>query len=145
MYPSIGKLENFKARNRKKFYFSGFCITGYFKEFNNKLIMNLEEIKEKLRSYKEADIKFYEPHFTENMIGRGGSRKDVIENLLNPMKLVHVKLEIGIYGDMKHVLFFELGRVQTLKLPVIFNESNKKTLYIITYIMRYRPWQEMIN
>ncbi len=44
---------------------------------------NLDEIKKKLKDYKEDDIKFNEPHFSDQLMLREGKKEDVIRNILN--------------------------------------------------------------
>lgn len=103
--------------------------------------MDLERIKSKLKSYKENDIIFNEPHFTERLILREGSRKEVIKNLLDPEKLVHVEEE----KPDKYKLYFKMSNTRTMILPIIFDKDNKKCLYMLTYIMRYRNWRNMVR
>ncbi|MBW2990383.1 hypothetical protein KY348_01620 [Candidatus Woesearchaeota archaeon] len=103
---------------------------------------NVEEIKEKLRRYKRQDLIFNEPHFSYRLILREGSKEEVIKNLLKPDNLVYSYKQKGSLGDIIHCLHFKISNKRTMRLPVIFK---KKTLYILTYIMRYRPWQSMIK
>lgn len=49
----------------------------------------LEKLKRKLKSYSREQIEFNEPHFTQQLEAREGSREKVIENMLNPEKLVY--------------------------------------------------------
>ncbi len=107
--------------------------------------MNIEELKKKLRSYGEEDIEFNEPHFTQQLTLREGRREDVINNLLNPDKLVYSYEEKGKYGDEIHCLHFKISNTRTMRVPVIFDKNNGKSLYIVTYVMRYRPWQSMVK
>ena len=106
---------------------------------------SLEGLKRKLATYTKKDIQFNEPHFTQQMIMREGKKKEVIYHLLNPEKLVYAYKQEGKYGDTVHSLHFKVNEVRTLRLPVIFDRNNKKSLYILTYIMRYRSWQNMIK
>lgn len=106
---------------------------------------DIEELKSKLKDYRRDDIEFNEPHFTIRLQLREGEREEVIKNLLNPDNLVYSYQEKGKYGDMKHSLYFKISNTKTMKIPIIFDRNNKKSLYIITYIMRYRPWQTMIK
>lgn len=103
---------------------------------------DIEILKKKLRKYNQEDIKFNEPHFTQQLRLREGNREEVIKNILNPENLVYSYQEKGKYGDIKHCLHFKISRNRTMRLPVIFS---KKGLYILTYIMRYRPWQSMVR
>lgn len=102
---------------------------------------SLDALKKKLLSYKRADIIFNEPHFTRQLILREGDRSSVIQNLLNPVRLIGVRVEVGEYGDMKYALFFDVEQSKTMILPVIFDTHRKKSLYVLTYIMRYRRIQ----
>lgn len=106
---------------------------------------DLEEIKRKLRNYTEKDIEFNDPHFTRALLLREGDVEEVKKNLLNPDRLAYSYQERGKYGDIIHCLHFKISNRRTMKIPVIFDRKNKKSLYIITYIMRYRPWQSMIK
>lgn len=106
---------------------------------------NVEEIKEKLRTYKRQDLIFNEPHFSYRLILREGNREEVIKNLLNPYNLVYSYQQEGSLGDIIHCLHFKISNKRTMRLPVVFNKNNKKNLYILTYIMRYRPWQSMMR
>ena len=84
-----------------------------------------EKIKQKLRTYNEEDIVFNEPHFTQQLILREGSRKEVIRHLLNPDCLVYSYPEKGRYGDIKHCLMFKISNSRTMKLPVLFDSNGK--------------------
>lgn len=106
---------------------------------------NIEELKKKLKNYKKDEIKFNEPHFTQQLISREGNREDIINHILNPEKLVYSYQEEGKYGDIKHNLHFAISENRTMRLPIIFDKDSKKSLYIITYIMRYRKWQNMLK
>lgn len=106
---------------------------------------DIEKIKKKLVTYKREDIEFNEPYFTNRLLLREGNKEEVIKNLLNPEKLVYSYQEKGKYGDAKHCLHFEISNNRTMRLPVIFDRNDKKGLYIITYIMTYRRWQNMIK
>jgi len=106
---------------------------------------DLEKLKKKLKSYNKEDIEFNEPHFTQQLELREGSKEEVINNLLKPDKLVYSYQEKGKYGDIVHCLHFKLSNTRTLRLPVIFDINNKKGLYILTYIKRYRSWQSMVK
>ena len=106
---------------------------------------DIEELKKKLKTYKIEDISFNEPHFTQQLNLREGNKDEVIKNLLNPTNLIYSYSEKGKYGDIKHNLHFKISNNRTMRIPVIFDRGNKKSLYILTYIMRYRKWQNMIK
>jgi len=78
---------------------------------------NLDSIKKILTSYNRSQILFNEPHFTNQLLLRDGSREEVIQLLLNPSKLTYSYQEIGKYGAIKHCLIFELSKE---KKEVIF-------------------------
>ena len=105
---------------------------------------DLEQIKEKLKNYNRQDIIFNEPHFTLRLLMREGEREEVIENLLKPDNLVYSYHEKAISGSQVHCLHFKISNTRTMRLPVIFDKGGRKNLYILTYIMRYRPWQSML-
>lgn len=109
------------------------------------MVDDLDSIKSKLKSYSRGDIIFNEPHFTRQLILREGNKESVIHELLNPDHLVYFLTESGKRGDTVHVLHFKVSNTRTLRLPVIFDKRGKKCLYILTYIMRYRPWQNMVK
>lgn len=115
----------------------GFLSSGYFKVLNLVFLMDLEKLKDKLRSYSQEDIVFNEPHFSENLVAREGSRAEVIKNILNPDKLIGFSVALGKYGDLKYELYFRVNNFRTMILPVIFDKGGKN-LYMLTYIMRYR-------
>ena len=95
--------------------------------------------------YTKNDFIYNEPHFTQQLQFRQGSKDAVEQHLLHPDKLVHVSEELGRYGDIKHELYFQVSNVRTMKIPVIFDLGGKKCIYIITYIMRHRAWQRMVK
>jgi len=103
------------------------------------------KIKKKLRSYKEEEIEYNDPHVKIQMILREGSKEEIVKHILNPQHLVHIEITKGKYGDTIYNLYFKLSNTRTLKLPVMFDKDGKKSLYILTYIKRYRAWQNMIR
>jgi hypothetical protein len=108
-------------------------------------IGSIDELKTKLKTYKKEDVIFNEPHFTTQLTMREGNKDDVIKNLLNPENLVSYYSEPGKYNDIKYSLYFKVSSARTMKIPVIFDLNNKKSIYVLTYIMRYRPWQSMVK
>ncbi|MDD9953578.1 MAG: hypothetical protein OXR66_04530 [Candidatus Woesearchaeota archaeon] len=105
-------------------------------------MLSVEAVKKKLHKYTREQIRFNEPHFSVRLQLREGKRQDILEHLRNPTKLVYVLEQQGTYGDSVYALLFKESNTQTLKIPVIFM---KKTLYVLTFIRRYRPWQNMIR
>ena len=104
---------------------------------------NLEELRARLRTYRREDIIFNEPHFTMMLELREGSKEELMQNLLRPDKLEYSYTEHGRHGNDIHVLHFRKSNTRTLRIPVMFNKGGRKNLYILTYIIRYRPWQSM--
>jgi len=100
--------------------------------------MNLEDIKAKLRSYKREEITFYEPHFTHQLLARGGSKEEFIKEILKAGSLFYYEKVIGKYGDNVFVLYFKVSNTRMFIVPVIFDKNNRKNLYIMTYILRHR-------
>jgi hypothetical protein len=103
--------------------------------------MDLEELKSKLKEYKENQI-IFKPHAKHQLILREGNKKEVIANLLNPTKLFDFEEQEGKKGDRIYKLYFEISNSRTMILPVIFK---RKCLYILTYIMRHRLWKKKIE
>ncbi len=106
---------------------------------------NPEEIKSLLKNYRKEDIRFNDQHFENQLFVREGNKDEVIKNLLNPENLVYTYSEKGKYGDTIHCLHFKISNTRTMKLPIIFDRKNRKCLYIITYIMRHRHWENMVR
>lgn len=103
---------------------------------------NLGEIKIKLKTYERKDIEFNEPEFSGRLILREGSKEEVTKTILNAENLEHSESFKDKYGSIRHNLYFKISNNRTMKLPVIFDKGGKKSLYIITYIMRYRKWHK---
>ena len=103
----------------------------------------LEAVKRRLQSYVVEEVSYAEPHFTEQLVARGGNREAATRHLLEPNALVYAYREPGKYGDWKYVLYFRLDSTRTLLLPVIFDSDGRKNIYILTYMLRYRSWQSM--
>jgi len=93
---------------------------------------DIEELKKKLRNYKREELRFNEPHFTQQLRLREGNKDEVIDALLNPDKLIYSYQEKGKYGDIKHNLHFKVSNSRTMRIPVIFDSGEKKGLNIIT-------------
>lgn len=106
---------------------------------------DVEALKKKLRQYSREHIIFNEPHFTQQLILREGNREQVIAALLHPDQLTYSYQERGTFGDIIHCLHFIIDNTKTLRLPVIFDKNGRKSLYILTYILRYRSWQHMVK
>lgn len=101
-------------------------------------MVDIETIRNRLKSIDAKNIRFNEPHFTERMLVRGGNRDAVMRHLTQPELLVHVEEQKGKYGDPKYVLYFQISATRTLILPIIFQ---KQGVYILTFILRHRRWK----
>ncbi len=110
-----------------------------------KAIGSVSEMRIRLSQYCRRDIRFNEPHFTHMLLLREGNKEEVIRNLLEPEDLVHMYSEKGKRGDIKYSLYFRMSNTRTMKIPVILDLNKKKCIFVLTYIMRYRPWQSMIR
>ena len=84
-------------------------------------------IKKRLRTYNRKEIKFNEPHFSQQLALRDGNKEEVIENLLNPERLVLAYIELGRYNDIKYSLYFAISNSKTMKLPIIFDNGTNDT------------------
>ena len=90
---------------------------------------NIEDLKKKLRNFKKEQLIFNEPHFTQQLTLREGSKEEVVKHLLNPDKLVYSYQEKGRYGDTIHCLHFEVSNTRTMRLPII--ESFEKSGFFV--------------
>jgi len=94
----------------------------------------VEEIKDKLR--KVENIVFTK-HAKNQLILRESTEKEVLRYINDLDTLVYFQKE-----GHKYSLYFAISNRRTIKLPVVFKG---KTLYILTYILRYRSWQRMVK
>ncbi len=105
--------------------------------------VDVNEIKKLLKKLKPENIKFT-IHAENQILVRDGNKREVVKNILDPKKLVYVYKEKGSRGEWIYCLHFAISKNRTMRLPVIFKDGGKN-LYILTYIMRYRKWQNMIR
>jgi hypothetical protein len=84
-----------------------------------------------------SSITFSEPHFTRQLLARGGRKEEVLRNLRDPELLVMVSEHAGRYGDTVYDLSFNVADRRTMIIPVIVDER-RKSLYVLTYILRHR-------
>ncbi|HLC98412.1 MAG TPA: hypothetical protein VJC00_00195 [Candidatus Nanoarchaeia archaeon] len=105
---------------------------------------DVEELKNKLRSYNLKEISFSK-HARNQIILRESNEEEIASHLLYPDKLVYSYQEKGKMGSIIHCLHFRISNTRTIRLPVIFDKGGKKNLYILTYIMRHRAWQNMVK
>ncbi len=102
---------------------------------------DIELLKKKLRRYNKQDISFSN-HARNQTAVREGSHEEIARHLLNPENLVYSYQEKS-GGSTIHCLHFKMSNTRTMRLPVIFDKEGRKNLYIITYIVRHRSWQNM--
>ena len=105
---------------------------------------DLAVLKEKLASYKKEEI-IFSHHADEQIALRQGSTDEVVQLIQNPEKLVFAYSEENDRKQTVYCLYFDKSSQRTIKLPVIFDKEGRKSLYILTYILRYRRWQSMIR
>jgi len=99
--------------------------------------MDLERLKVLLRNIERKHIKFTS-HAKTQIILRDGSKKEIIEHLLNPIKLIDFEKQ----SRDKYLLIFNISNSKTMILPIVFE---RKGLKVITYIMRHRSWKKTIE
>ncbi|MFH1972340.1 MAG: hypothetical protein ABIJ18_02575 [archaeon] len=90
----------------------------------------MEEIKEKLRKIKNI---VFTKHAEQQLILREGNKEQIQNLIKNPENLIYSETQKN-----RECLYFNISNKRTIILPVVFKN---KTLYILTYIMRYRPWR----
>jgi hypothetical protein len=100
--------------------------------------MEVGEIRKKLSNYNK--IQYNDPHVTIRCLQREISKEQIEKNTLNPENLVLAYTTKE--NPDKYELYFKLNSNKTLKLVAMFK---KDELYIITVIMRWRKWQNMIK
>ena len=87
----------------------------------------------------------FSKHARNQIILRESNEEEIASHLLYPDKLVYSYQEKGKMGSIIHCLHFRISNTWTIRLPVIFDKGGKKNLYILTYIMRHRAWQNMVK
>ncbi|MAG77899.1 hypothetical protein CL616_00880 [archaeon] len=94
----------------------------------------MEEIKDKLRNVERI---IFTKHAKQQIILRESSEESLLSYIRSLNKLVYFQKD-----GHKYNLYFALSNERTIKLPVVFEG---KTLYILTYVLRYRSWQRMVK
>lgn len=98
--------------------------------------MNLEEVRKKLKTYNENDIILKE-HALIKCFQRGITREMIVDNLLNPERLIDfIEEESKFIGERKFKLIFEQSRNKNFIVIIAVN----KRLNVITSLIRYRKW-----
>ena len=62
---------------------------------------DIEKLKRKLKTYKEKDIEFNDPHFTYSLVSRDGSKKEVISkvDVDNIIKIMGNPSDFGVEDE----------------------------------------------
>ncbi len=103
--------------------------------------MSVNKAKELLSKYKREDIEFNEPKIFLISKRRHVSKKEIEENLLDPLNLRYAfKMEERFDGEKWELFFIDKNRI--LQIPVVFRP---KSLYVITIIKRLIRWERMIK
>ncbi len=98
--------------------------------------MNLEELKSKLKSCSPEKI-IFRGHALERGFEREISKEFVVENLLNPEKLIDfIEEPSKIPGEKKFKLIFEISGKKSLIVVAALNGF----INVITICIRYRKW-----
>lgn len=104
-------------------------------------LMELEELKNKLRNYDEKDIVFTS-HAEIRALSRNIDLEEVRENIINPEKLV-VFVEKGARGlhEKKYECYFAYSRNFCHKYVLTLNSK----VIIVTIISINRDWQRTLK
>ena len=103
--------------------------------------INLEELKQRLRSYKEKDIIITE-HARLQAFVREVSLTEVKNNIINPEKLVYAqKQESQRYKEEKYDCYFAYSKHLYHRYILTINRK----IIIVTIIKINRDWQKAIG
>lgn len=103
--------------------------------------MNLKEFKDKLKQYKESEIKITK-HAELQAFVRGVDLDKVKENIMNPQKLVYIKeQEAQKQGEKKFDCYFSYSK--NLYHRYVLTTNGK--VLIVTIIKINRDWQRAIG
>jgi hypothetical protein len=103
--------------------------------------MKLEELKEKLKTYKKLDIIFTK-HAEIQSIVRDIGLEEVKENIVNPAKLVYAKeQEARKKGEEKYDCYFAYSKNLYHRYALLLNRK----VIIVTIIKINRDWQKAIG
>lgn len=93
-------------------------------------------MKQKLKSFSKEKI-IFKGHALERSIEREISKDFVVENILNPEKLIDFVEEPSKFpNEKKFKLVFEISRNRSLIVVAGINEF----INVITIVIRYRKW-----
>jgi len=103
--------------------------------------MNLEELKEKLKSYKNSNI-IITDHAEIQALVRDISIDEVKENILNPNKLTYYEEQVSQNSNKKkYNCYFAYSKEFAHRYILILNRK----IIIATIIKIERDWQRTIN
>jgi len=103
--------------------------------------MNLEELKQKLRSYKKSEI-IITDHAKIRALVRDMDLNEVRENIINPEKLSAFKeVEAEKNNERKFECYFAYSKFYCHKYVLTVNGK----IIIVTIININRDWQKMIK
>ncbi len=103
--------------------------------------MNLEELKEKLKTYKKKDIIVTE-HAKLQAFFREVNIEKVKENIINPIKLVHFEEQRAENKEeIKYDCYFAYSKHLYHRYALVLN----KKVIIVTIIKINRDWQKAIG
>lgn len=98
----------------------------------------LDYIKKELMKYRAHEIVIW-PHAREQAAVRGIQIDEIIENILNPERLVHIKEQTAKYdNEIKIECWFPGAGVRHDLYVLIL----AKKLFVCTVIRRERWWEE---
>ena len=102
--------------------------------------MELEKFKEKLRTYSERDIIFTK-HAQIRLITRDINLNEVVENIINPEKLVFFEEQTTKSDFKKYDCYFSYS--ENLTHRYVFTTNGK--ILIVTIIKINKDYQRMIK
>ena len=103
--------------------------------------MNLEELKNKLRTYKKSDI-IVTDHAELQAMVRNVDLEEVRESVVNPSRLVHAKKqEAKRKNEEKYDCYFAYSKHLYHRYAVVLSRK----LIIVTIIKINRDWQKAIG
>ena len=103
--------------------------------------MNLEKLKEKLKSYSKADI-IITNHAELQAFVRDVDLEEVKENVTNPVRLVYVKKQNAQEeGEEKYDCYFAYSKHLYHRYALAMNGK----IIIVTIIKINRDWQKAIG
>ena len=103
--------------------------------------MKLEQLKEKLKTYKKGDIIFTDPANLQAFV-REIDLEEVKENIINPDKLVYVEGQKALKkNEVKYNCYFAYSKYLCHRYALTINSK----IIIVTIIKINRDWQRIIE